>query len=46
MNDLTPIRLKTDYKSALAELKRLWGYKAGTRAGDRLDVLATVSSRA
>ena len=26
----------------MAEVERLWGAKAGTRAGDRLDVLATL----
>jgi HTH-type transcriptional regulator/antitoxin HigA len=40
--DVRPIRSKTDYEAALAEVERLWGAKAGTRAGDRLDVLATL----
>jgi HTH-type transcriptional regulator / antitoxin HigA len=40
--DIRPIRTNTDYKAALAELKRLWGTKSGTKEGDRLDVLATL----
>jgi len=40
--DLKPIRTKTDYKAALAEVERLWGAKSGTPKGDRLDVLATL----
>lgn len=41
-NDLKPIRTETDYEAAVVELERLWGAKAGTREGDRLDVLATL----
>ena len=41
-NDLKPIRSKTDYHHALAEVERLWGARAGTTDGDRLDVLATL----
>jgi HTH-type transcriptional regulator / antitoxin HigA len=40
--ELKPIRTKTDYKDALAEVGRLWGAKSGTPKGDRLDVLATL----
>jgi hypothetical protein len=40
--DLGPIRSKRDYEAALKEVERLWGAKAGTRHGDRLDVLATL----
>jgi HTH-type transcriptional regulator/antitoxin HigA len=40
--ELKPIRSKTDYKWALAEVGRLWGARRGTQAGDRLDVLATL----
>src|SRR2546429_7406936 len=36
------IRSKRDYEAALKEAGRLWGAKAGTPAGDRLDVLATL----
>lgn len=42
MRDVKPIRTKADYERALAEVGRLWGAKAGTPAGDRLDVLATL----
>src|ERR1700721_726434 len=37
-----PIRTKRDYEAALKKVERLWGAKAGTSAGDRLDVLATL----
>src|ERR1700688_1125052 len=37
-----PIRTKRDHEAALKEVERLWGAKAGTRDGDRLDVLATL----
>jgi HTH-type transcriptional regulator / antitoxin HigA len=37
-----PIRTEADYEAALAEVERLWGAKAGTPKGDRLDVLATL----
>jgi HTH-type transcriptional regulator/antitoxin HigA len=40
--EVRPIRTKRDYESALKEAERLWGAKAGTRDGDRLDVLATL----
>jgi HTH-type transcriptional regulator/antitoxin HigA len=42
MAELKPIRTKTDYKNAMAEIRRLWGAKSGTADGDRLDVLATL----
>jgi HTH-type transcriptional regulator/antitoxin HigA len=41
-NDVKPIRTEADYRAALAELEHLWGAMAGTREGDRLDVLATI----
>jgi len=41
-NSVRPIRSKIDYEAALAEVERLWGAKAGTARGDRLDVLATL----
>ena len=41
-NEVKPIRSERDYESALKEVERLWGAKAGTRDGDRLDVLATL----
>jgi HTH-type transcriptional regulator / antitoxin HigA len=40
--EVRPIRSKRDYEAALREVELLWGAKAGTRAGDRLDVLATL----
>jgi HTH-type transcriptional regulator / antitoxin HigA len=42
MNDLRPIRSAEDHAAALAEVERLWGAKAGTPEGDRLDLLATL----
>jgi HTH-type transcriptional regulator/antitoxin HigA len=42
MKDVKPIRTEQDYAAALAEVERLWGAKAGTAEGDRLDVLATL----
>jgi len=42
MSDVKPIRTEADYEAALAEVERLWGAKAGTAKGDRLDVLATL----
>ena len=40
--EVKPIRSEADYEAALAEVERLWGAKAGTSEGDRLDVLATL----
>jgi HTH-type transcriptional regulator / antitoxin HigA len=37
-----PIRSRRDYDTALKEVERLWGAKAKTRDGHRLDVLATL----
>lgn len=42
MADVKPIRSEADHEAALAEVERLWGAKAGTPRGDRLDVLATL----
>ncbi len=42
MNEIKPIRSEPDYEAAVAEVERLWGARAGTREGDRLDVLATL----
>ncbi len=42
MRDLKPIRSEQDYEEALVEVEELWGAKAGTPKGDRLDVLATL----
>src|ERR1700757_4308032 len=41
-NAIKPIRTKKDYAASMAEVERLWGAKAGTPEGDRLDVLATL----
>jgi HTH-type transcriptional regulator/antitoxin HigA len=40
--EVRPIRSKRDYEAALKEIERLWGARAGTPDGDRLDVLATL----
>jgi HTH-type transcriptional regulator/antitoxin HigA len=42
MTDVKPIRTQKDYQAALRTLRKLWGAKAGTPEGDRLDVLATL----
>ena len=41
-NEVKPIRTEDDYQAALEAMKLLWGSKAGTPEGDRLDVLATL----
>ena len=40
--EVRPIRSRADHEAALAEVERMWGAKAGTPEGDRLDVLATL----
>ena len=40
--EVKPIRSEADHEAALTEVERLWGAKAGTPKGDRLDVLATL----
>ena len=42
MSEIKPIRSEGDYEAAIAEVERLWGARAGTPEGDRLDVLATL----
>ena len=42
MKTLKPIGSEADYEVALAEIERLWGTRAGTAEGDRLDILATL----
>jgi len=42
MRSLRPLRSEKDYEAALAQVERLWGAKAGTSKGDRLDILATL----
>ena len=41
-DEVRPIRSKRDHAEALKAVERLWGAKAGTRDGDRLDVLVTL----
>jgi HTH-type transcriptional regulator / antitoxin HigA len=41
-DEVRPIRSKRDHAAAVKEVERLWGAKAGTRDGDRLDVLVTL----
>jgi HTH-type transcriptional regulator / antitoxin HigA len=41
-SEVKPIRTKRNYEIALKKVEKLWGAKSGTRAGDRLDVLATL----
>jgi HTH-type transcriptional regulator/antitoxin HigA len=41
-NDVKPIRTRKDHEAALKKIERLWGAKAGTPEGDRLDLLATL----
>ena len=40
--DIKPIRSKTDYRAALAEIEALMTARPRTRQGDRLDVLVTL----
>ena len=40
--EVKTFRSQADYESALKEVVRLGGAKAGTRKGDRFDVLATL----
>src|SRR5208282_2797809 len=37
-----PIKTDADHTAALQEIENLWGAKAGTSDGDRLDVLITL----
>ena len=39
---IRPIRTEADYDTAVARIAQLMGAKAGTAAGDELDVLATL----
>ena len=39
---IRPIRNDKDHRKALAEIEKLWGASAGTPAGDKLDILATL----
>jgi HTH-type transcriptional regulator / antitoxin HigA len=40
--EIKPIRSERDHEAALSEIECLWGAKAGTLKGNRLDVLATL----
>lgn len=40
--NVRPIKTERDHAKALKEIENLWGAKAGTPEGDRLDVLATL----
>jgi HTH-type transcriptional regulator / antitoxin HigA len=40
--EIHPIRNDEDHAAALREIERLWGAAAGTEAGDKLDILATL----
>ena len=42
MNAVKPIRTRRDHESAMRTVERLWGARAGTPDGVRLDVLATL----
>lgn len=42
---IKPIRTKADHRAALKEIERLMDAKAGTPAGDRLDILTTLVER-
>ena len=42
---IKPIRTKADHRAALKEIDRLMDAKAGTPAGDRLDILTTLVER-
>lgn len=41
--EIKPIRTEGDHAEALRLIERLWGAKAGTHDGDRLEVLATLT---
>jgi HTH-type transcriptional regulator/antitoxin HigA len=40
--EIKPVRTNADYERTLREIERLWGAKAGTPDGDKLDILATL----
>jgi HTH-type transcriptional regulator / antitoxin HigA len=41
--EIKPIYTEQDHEQALRTIERLWGAKAGSRDGDRLDVLVTLA---
>ena len=40
--DVTPIKTEADFRTALAEIERLWDAEPDTPDGDRLDILMTL----
>ena len=40
--EIKPIRTKTDYRAALKEIETLMSARAGSRDGERLDVMVTL----
>ena len=40
--EIKPIKTKADYRAALNEIETLMSARAGTAAGERLDVLVTL----
>ena len=40
--DIKPIKTKKDHQNALKRVEKLWSAKAGSKAGDELDVLVTL----
>ncbi|WP_029010568.1 helix-turn-helix domain-containing protein [Azospirillum halopraeferens] len=40
--DFTPIKTEADFRTALAEIERLWDAEPDTPDGDRLDILMTL----
>ena len=41
--DIRPLRNEKDHAAALAEIEQLWGAKARTPEGDRLEILLTLT---
>jgi HTH-type transcriptional regulator/antitoxin HigA len=39
-----PLRTEAEYEEAIGEVRRLWGAKADTPTGDRLDLLLVLVS--
>src|SRR6266478_9344429 len=42
MMEIHPIKNDDDHAAAIREIEELWGATAGTEAGDKLDILATL----
>ena len=40
--EIHPIRNDDDHAAAIREIEKLWGAAAGTEAGDKIDILATL----